>query len=125
MLEQKQMTTPKYKQMANAAKKLWDEGLAVIEIGRRHHRSDFTAWKAITHWRRSRGLPVPTAKTRREQVMNRAKELYDGGVKVKDIAAALGYTSRGMTLLLQRWFQNHGQQMLDGRSRRSHRKKAS
>ena len=113
-----------HKELNDPDLKLWDEGLAVIEIGRRHHCSDVTAWKAIAHWHRSRGLPIPTAKTRREQVVNRAKQLYDDGVEIKDIAAQLDYTPRGMKLLLKQRFEALGQEMPDGRSRRGNRAKA-
>ena len=62
-------------------------------------------------------LSVPKAKDRRDQVMNRAKDLYDQGWEIKAIAAELNYTARGMKLLLQNWFTAHGQTMPDVRSR--------
>ena len=124
-LKKKQMTTAKYQESADEAKRLWEKGLSAVEIGRRIGCSDTTAWKAIAHWHRVRGLPIPNAKTRRERIMNRAKQLYDAGWEIKEIAAELGYTSRGMKLLLERWFEAHGQEMPDGRSRRHNRRKAS
>jgi len=119
------MATPKYQESADEAQRLWNEGLSAIEIGRRLGYSDVTAWKAIAHWHRIRGLPIPNAKTRRERIMNRAKQLYDAGREIKEIAAELGYTPRGTKLLLDRWFEVHGQEMPDGRSRRHSRRKAS
>lgn len=124
-LLRKQTKTPKYQELADPAKALWDlpENLAVLEIGRRLRTNDTIVWKAIAFWHRVRGLPVPTAKDRRMRTMQRARQLYEEDVEIKDIAATLGYTPRGIKLLLKESFALTGEKMPDGRSRRHKCKK--
>ena len=124
-LVRKQQKTPDYKAIADDVKALWDDpaNLSVLEIARRLGTSDTMAWKALAWWHRSRGLPVPTAKERRERIMIRAKAMFDGDIEIKDIAAVLGYTARGMKLLLKEIFTRNGEAMPDCRARRHHCKK--
>jgi len=117
-LQKKQSVVPTYQAVSEPVKQMWDEGLSVLEIGRRLDCSDTTAWRAIAHWHRVHDLPVPTAKDRRERLAKRARQFYDEGWEIKAIAARLGYTTRGMKYLLERSFEAEGQKMPDGRSRR-------
>ncbi len=52
----------------------------------------------------------------------RAKEMYDNGVLIKDIAAELGYSPEGLRLALKRYLADLGESMPDGRSRRGNAK---
>jgi len=126
-LDRKQQKTPDYKSIADDVSTLWNDPayLAVLEIARRLKTNDTMVWKALAHWHRSRGLPVPTAKDRRERIMIRAKAMFDADMEIKDIAAVLGYTARGMKLLLKEIFSRNGEAMPDGRARRHHCRKAS
>lgn len=117
-LQQKQSNVPIYQAIADQVKQMWDEDQAVVEISRKLQCSDTTAWKALAHWHCVRGLSAPTAKDRRKRLMARARQLYDDDWEIKVIAAELGYTQRGMKLLLKRSFELEGREMTDGRSRR-------
>jgi hypothetical protein len=55
--------------------------------------------------------------------MVRAKAMFDDDVELKAIAAALGYTKRGIKLLLKEVFARNGEVMPDCRARRHHCKK--
>ncbi len=44
--------------------------------------------------------------------------MYHGGMLIKDIAAELGYTPRGMKLALDKYMVELGESMPDGRGRR-------
>jgi hypothetical protein len=125
-LARKRQTTPVYKEIADAAKVLWDDptNLAVVEIARRLETADTTVWKALAHWHRSRGLPAPTAKQRRERIVARAKTMFEDNIEIKEIAVVLGYTARGMKLLLKEVFARNGKVMPDCRARRHRCKKA-
>ncbi len=49
----------------------------------------------------------------------KAKQLYDQGLMNLDIAKRLGWSKSQVTKLIRHWFESRGQQMPDGRSRRS------
>ena len=119
-LARKQQKTPDYKAIADPVKALWDEptNVSVLEIAHRLGTNDTMVMKALAWWHRSRGLPVPTAKERRQRTIARAKQMFKDNVEIKDIASALGYGARGMKLLLKEAFARDGETMVDGRSRR-------
>ena len=122
-LQQKQSIVPQYQRIATEVKKLWDANFAVVEIARRLDCCDMTVWKAIAEWYCVRGLPAPTAKDRRQRLMQRGRQLYEEeGWQIKDIAAEFGYSPRGMKLLIEQSYKAEGREMPDGRSRR-HRPK--
>lgn len=125
-IAQKQQKTPEYKAIADDVKAHWDDPTkpSVLEIARRMSTNDTMVWKALTWWHRRRGLPVPTAKDRRERIMLQAKQMFKDDIEIKDIASALGYSARGMKLLLKESFARDGETMVDGRSRRHHCRKA-
>jgi hypothetical protein len=54
-----------------------------------------------------------------EAEAERAKALYDQGLRNSQIAATLGRGRNWVTKLLKRWFEAHGSTMPDGRRRRS------
>lgn len=125
-LAKKQQKVPDYKVMADKVKALWDDpaNLSVLEIARRLGTNDTMVGKALAWWHRSRALPVPTAKDRRERTMLRAKQMYKDRIEIKEIAAALDYSARGMKLLLEEALARDGESMVDGRSRRRQCRKA-
>ncbi len=125
-LVRKQQKVPDYKAIAEDVKALWDDpaNLSVLEIARRLRTSDTMAWKALAWWHRSRGLPSPNAKDRRERIMARAKSMFDDNIEIKEISAVLGYKPRGMKLLLKKVFARDGEVMPDCRARRHQCKKA-
>ena len=54
-----------------------------------------------------------------EQAADRVKELYDGGLLIKEIADEIHRSRNFVTKALNAWFARHGGQAPDGRSRRS------
>jgi site-specific DNA recombinase len=91
-LTRKQRKIPTYIEIAGKAAGLWNNpaNFSVLEIAHRLVTSDTMIWKALAYWHRIRGLPIPTAKDRRERVMLRTRQLYENGVQIKDIAATFG-----------------------------------
>jgi site-specific DNA recombinase len=117
-LVNKQETEPVYKQLAEQVVQLVERGLSNLAIARQLKTSDTTVAKAIAWWFRSRGLPVPTAADRRRKLLARAKTMYENGTLIKDIAAELDYTARGLKLALKDYFTELGEVIPDGRVRR-------
>jgi hypothetical protein len=70
-LKKKQTNTPLYEQVADAAKALWDEGLADIQIAERLACSAPTVAQAIDFWHRWRGVPMPSHAERRAARVDR------------------------------------------------------
>ena len=121
-LDDKQISTPFYKQLADPAVQLMEEGISYLEIARRLKTNDTEVAKAIAWWHKSKNLPVPTAKDRRHKTLLQAKALYEQGVLIKDMAADLNYSPRGLTLALKNYYAESGQTMTDGRARRGNAK---
>jgi site-specific DNA recombinase len=126
-LTRKQRRTPTYVEIANKAADLWNNpaNLSALEIARQLDTSDTMFWKALAYWHRIRGLPIPTAKDRRERIMLRVRHFYEvEKVEIKQIATMFHYTPRGMKLLIQESYARTGEKMPDGRSHRQAHNKA-
>lgn len=121
-LDDKQISTPLYKRLADPAVQLMEEGICYLEIARRLKSSDTVVAQAIAWWHKSKNLPVPTAKDRRHKTLQQAKVRYEQGVLIKDLAVEFNFCPRGMTLALQKHYAESGQTMPDGRSRRGNAK---
>jgi DNA invertase Pin-like site-specific DNA recombinase len=117
-LVNKQEATPVYRQLADQVVQFVETGLSNLAIARQLKTSDMTVAKAIAWWFTSRGLPTPTSAERRRKMLARAREMYDNDMLIKDIAAELGYSSRGLKLALKDYFAEFGETMPDGRARR-------
>jgi 3-methyladenine DNA glycosylase AlkD len=65
-----------------------------------------------------------TSQDRRERSMLRARQMYENGVQIQEIAAMFRYSRRGMTKLLQDCYAATGEKMPGGRSHRSQNKRA-
>lgn len=111
----KQVETPAYKEMADEVVVLVDQGWSNLAIARQLRSSDTTIGKAIAWWFQSRRLPVPTADERRRKSLLRAKDMLEAGRLLKDIAAELSYTPRGLKLGLKALYAELGEAMPDGR----------
>ncbi|MFH1301242.1 MAG: recombinase family protein [Planctomycetota bacterium] len=117
-LPAKQESLPLYRQLADEAVQLADQGLPYLVIAGKLKTSDTIIAKAISWWNTSRNLPVPTADDRRKKTLSKAKELYEQGVLIKDMAPGFNYGPRGLTLALRKFYAELGETMPDGRSRR-------
>ncbi|WP_197455615.1 recombinase family protein [Stieleria neptunia] len=117
-LENKQSELPFHKRIANEVIELVEAGHSNLKIAGRLRTNDGNVAKAIQWWHETRGLPVPTAADRRRKKLNRAKRMLDEGMLIKDVAGALAYSPRGLTLTLEKDAENSGGVMGDGRTRR-------
>jgi site-specific DNA recombinase len=91
----------RYVQIKNEVKSLWDQNLSAVKIAKSLKTSTITVMRAITHWHRTRGLPVPTGRSRLQDRIRRVKELHDARRQVKEIAAELGLSRSGVRVLLR------------------------
>jgi transposase len=117
-LSVKQSELPVYKEIADEAKRLSDEGVSDVQIAAQLNCSAPTVVNAIAHWYSERGLPVPDRAQRHRECVEKIKSLYDQGMLLKDIATVVKFSSRSVTLMLQEWFESRGLKMPDARSRR-------
>ena len=117
-LEKKQRKMPRYKAIANQVNELMDAGHSNLSIAKQLETTDATIAKSIVWWHQMRNLPAPTAADRRKQKLARAKSMFDDGRLLSDIAKELGYSPRGLTLALEKYFEELGETMPDGRARR-------
>jgi site-specific DNA recombinase len=67
-LAKKTVEPPKYGQISDEAKRLWDEGLLMTAIQKEVNCDATTLTAAIKFWHESRGLPVPDGRTRRKSL---------------------------------------------------------
>jgi hypothetical protein len=118
-LPRKQAGLPLYEQLAEAAKGLWDAGLAEVQIAARLGCSPPTAAAAVTSWHTAPGLPAPSHAGRRTALVDQMKALYDRGLPLREIAREVDLCGRSVTLLLRERFASLGQAMPDGRTRRA------
>ncbi len=114
---------PRYKLLAEAAKQLWDQGLADVQIAERLGCSPPTMDAAIDAWHKERGLPTPTHADRRSALVDRMQQCYAEGALIKTIAQEVGMCSRSVTLLLRERFAALGLPRPDGRTRRALKEK--
>lgn len=121
-LENKQVRIPTYKRIADEVMLLVDKGMSNSAIGRHHGVSDATVDKAIKWFCDSRGLPAPTTADRKLKMLRLATEMFHRNILIKDIAAELGYSPRGMKLALEEHLATLGESMPDGRARRGNAK---
>lgn len=117
-LADKQVKTPVYKRISEEAACLMQQGWSDLAIARHLKTSDATVGKAFSYWHELRGLPRPTSSDRRRMRLQEANRLYEDGMPLKDIAARVGYSPRGLKLALKQYYAELGVTMPDGRSRR-------
>lgn len=114
----KQLEEPVYKQLSDEVVELMEQGWSNLALARRFATSDATIAKAICWWFGSRGMAVPNGKDRRDKMLRRAKALLIEGRLMKDIAAEIGYSPRGLKLALESHYAESGESLPDGRTRR-------
>jgi hypothetical protein len=117
-LPKKQIGITLNESLAEEAKRLWDHGLADIQIAAQLGCSAPTAVAAVAHWFQSRGQSMPSHDERRLELTDRMVSLYDQNIPFREIAGQVGMCSRSVTLLLRERLQQLGRTMVDGRSRR-------
>lgn len=112
-------------------KELYDQGLMNVDIAQRLECSKSQVTKLLHHWFVSRGLEMPDGRARRstlarkqlasphyQQLADPAKELWDRGFLMAEIAAALNCDRNTVTSAISYWHTSRGLELPDGRSRR-------
>ncbi len=133
-MDRKTTEEPLYRRLSEEAAKLWNEGETETEIAERLKCSRPTVALAVRHWRKTYAERLPQIaeganaevvahnislrEERQLRNVRRALDLYEQGMAIKRIANELGYSPRGVTLLLQRELAASGREFCDGRTRR-------
>jgi hypothetical protein len=76
----------------------WFDSSHFIQRGLAFPYTNPLDWELLTLAFCAWSIRTPTAKDRRERLMERARRLYDDDWEIEVIAAELGYTQRGMKL---------------------------
>ncbi len=108
--------TPLYQQIADEAKRLWDQGCSEREIGRRQNTTDKTVRNAIAWWHETRKLPVPKWADRRQGLMDQAAAMYQSESTLGEISQKLKRSIPAIIKLLNDWYASKGEVRPDGRS---------
>jgi len=116
--KRKRRETPLYKRIADEAKQMWEAGDSESEIGRRFKTTQATVRDAIAWWHKSRNLPVPRFKDRRQAQIELAGSMRDAGCKLIEISSKLKKTITTVRKMLVEWYTSKGEIRPDGRSRR-------
>jgi DNA invertase Pin-like site-specific DNA recombinase len=116
---------------ADQVKEFCDQGLMNVEIAQRLECSRSQVTKLLHHWFESRGLEMPDGRARRstlarkqlvapqyQQLADGAKELWDRGLLMAEIAMALDCDRNTVTSAIGYWHASRGLETPDGRSRR-------
>lgn len=114
--------------LADQAHELAEQGLPYSEIaemlGIRRNRLTMV----MAHWYQSRGLKVPDGRTRRhllghkrpefvEQRIPTIMEMYDAGMRMRDIAAQLKVDRHTVSKVIRHGLAQRGEKYVDGRTR--------
>ena len=73
-LDHESVRTPKYKQIADEVKRLYDEDMLLQEIAETLKVDVNTVTKALKYWHESRGLKVPDGRTRRKSLKRKVSK---------------------------------------------------
>ncbi|MGE3809683.1 MAG: hypothetical protein AB7K24_33880, partial [Gemmataceae bacterium] len=114
-------------QIADEVKRLWDEGLTYKQIAVRVGWNRNIVTEALSIWHRRQGLKPPDGRTCKarleretqpEKLSDQAKQLFDQGLLMQEIAECLGCNRDTVTQAIAYWFRSRGLPVPDGRTRR-------
>lgn len=114
-------------EIVDEVKALWDAGLTYREIAARVGWNRNVVAKAVALWHRQRGLAPPDGRgcrgrlareTLPQRLAEKAKELWDRGLLLREIAAELRCNRDTANRAVRHWFRTRGQAGPDGRTRR-------
>ena len=106
---------------------MWERGLEHHAIARQFGCGRALVTKALEWWHRLRGLEPPDGRSckarldrpdKAEELAEQAKELWDEGLLMHEIAAKLHCCHDTATRAIQHWFESRGLPVPDGRTRR-------
>ncbi|MCE9564897.1 MAG: recombinase family protein [Planctomycetes bacterium] len=113
--------------VADAVKEMYDAGVRFNDMVAQLGCPRSWPAKALAHWHHQRGLQPPDGRTTRERLTadpaiadlaNRAKELWDQGLLMQEIAGALGCCRDTVTAAIGYWHTSRSLPVPDGRARR-------
>lgn len=114
--------------IADAVKELYDTGMRYADIATQLRCPRSWPAKALAHWHSERGLQPPDGRTTRDrlsedpaiaELADRAKEHWDQGLLMHEIAAALECCRDTVTAAIKYWHTSRSLPVPDGRVRRS------
>ena len=115
------------KQIVDQVKALWDAGLTYREIAAQVGWNRNIVAEAVARWHRERGLEPPDGrsckkrlnrKTIPKELAEEAKQLWDQGLLMQEIAERLHCNGDTVTKAIEHWFRSRGLEVPDGRARR-------
>jgi site-specific DNA recombinase len=113
--------------IVDEVKTLWDAGLTYREIATRVGWNRNIVAEAVAIWHRRQGLEPHDGRSCKkrlarpklaEQLAEKAKELWDRGLLMQEIATRLGCNLDTATAAIAHWFRSRGLEIPDGRTRR-------
>jgi hypothetical protein len=113
--------------LADRVKELFDSGVSFDEMAAQMGCHRNTVAKALAYWYEQRGLTAPDGRSCRqrlarptlpERLADAAKEFWDRGLLMQEIAARLGTNPDTVTKAVEHWFRSRGLEEPDGRTRR-------
>jgi hypothetical protein len=102
------------------AKRLWDDGLADIQIAVRLGWKPSVAAEAVSRWFHSRNQARPNHVARRQTLADQMVALYDSDVEINEIGRRFGVCGLTASRLLRERLTQLGRQMIDRRRRSDH-----
>lgn len=118
---------PPWAAVADRVKELIDSGILYAGVAARLGCPESWPAKALAYWHERRGLPAPDGRAGRDrlpsspealQLRERAKAMWDEGLLMREIAAAMGCCKDTVTALIRGWHEDRGLTVPDGRGRR-------
>jgi hypothetical protein len=116
-----------HEEIADQVKGLFDRGVSFDEMAAQFGCHRNTVAKAMAYWHEKRGLTAPDGRSCRtrlarptlsERLADAAKELWDRGLLMQEIAARLGTNRDTVTKAIEHCFRSRGLDVPDGRTRR-------
>jgi len=113
--------------VADKVKELYDTGVRFEDMADQLGCPRSWPAKALAHWHTERGLPPPDGRKTRDrladdpkfaELANRAKELWDQGVLMQEIATELRCCRDTVTAAIKYWYVLRNIPVPDGRARR-------
>jgi site-specific DNA recombinase len=118
---------PSWSEHVEKVKEMYDAGLSFDEMMTKLNCPKSWPRKALTKWYVDRGLTPPdysevrarqASRSRIPELAAAAKELWDAGLLIQEIAERLDCDRTIARGAIQQWFTAHGLPMPDGRTRR-------
>jgi hypothetical protein len=118
---------PAWGALSQQVKDLWDAGQKYEEIAAQLMCKPHWVPKALAWWHQERGLPAPDGRlavgrlhrpTVADEIIDRAKELWDQELPIWQIAERLRCDRNAVTRSIQAWFRSRGLPVPDNRARR-------